>query len=268
MTEDNLQPQDNAPKKISLTRRGVFLLPNAITISSLFCGFYAIVMSLNMDFKQATMAIFISMVLDSMDGRVARLTHTQSEFGAQLDSLADMVAFGVAPALVVYEWSLRGMGRIGWVSAFVFCACAALRLARFNTNIAIVDKRYFQGLPSPAAAAIVAGFIWVMEDMGFSGSDFYWTAWWITLYAGLTMVTNVPFYSFKVMNVRKAVPFIAVIVVVLVIMAISFDPPKVLFGLFVLYGISGYVVYVWHKLRGKSVSIVQTELDHHEEKQS
>lgn len=129
-------------------------------------------MSLNLEFKQATVAIFISMILDSMDGRVARLTRTQSEFGAQLDSLADMVAFGAAPALVVYEWSLKGMGRIGWVSAFVFCACAALRLARFNTNIAIVDKRYFQGLPSPAAAALVAGFIWLMDDMGFSGSDF------------------------------------------------------------------------------------------------
>ncbi len=264
------QPQKtvtgSGPASVKLRRKGIYLLPNAITISSLFCGFYAIVMSLNLEFKQATVAIFISMILDSMDGRVARLTRTQSEFGAQLDSLADMVAFGVAPALVVYEWSLKGMGRIGWVSAFIFCACAALRLARFNTNIKVVDKRYFQGLPSPAAAALVAGFIWLMDDIGFAGSDFYWTSWILTLYAGLTMVSNVPFYSFKVMDIRKSVPFIAVILVVLIFVTISFDPPKVLFGLFVIYGISGYVVYLWQKLKGKPVSIVQTEEDHHEEK--
>ncbi|MDR0933553.1 MAG: CDP-diacylglycerol--serine O-phosphatidyltransferase [Burkholderiaceae bacterium] len=240
-------------------RKGIYLLPNMITISALFCGFYAVVMSLNLEFKQSTVAIFIGMILDSMDGRVARLTHTQSEFGAQLDSLSDMVTFGVAPALVAYEWSLKGMGRVGWVAAFIYCACAALRLARFNTNIAVVDKRFFQGLPSPAAAAIVAGFIWLMDDMGFFGRDFYWTCWWITLYAGLTMVTNVPFYSFKEMNIRKSVPFIVVIVLVLIVVTVSVDPPKVLFGLFVLYGVSGYIVYVWHKFQGRPVSIVQTE---------
>jgi len=246
-------------KPLKPRRRGIYLLPNMITISALFCGFYAIVMSLNLEFKQSTVAIFIGMILDSMDGRVARLTRTQSEFGAQLDSLSDMVTFGVAPALVAYEWSLKGMGRMGWVAAFIYCACAALRLARFNTNIAVVDKRFFQGLPSPAAAAIVAGFIWLMDDLGFFGRDFYWTCWGITLFAGLTMVTNVPFYSFKEMNIRKSVPFIAVIVLVLIVVTISFDPPKVLFGLFVLYGLSGYVVYVWHKIKGKPVSIVQTE---------
>jgi CDP-diacylglycerol--serine O-phosphatidyltransferase len=248
-------------KPLKPRRRGIYLLPNMITISALFCGFYAIVMSLNLEFWQSTVAIFIGMILDSMDGRVARFTRTQSEFGAQLDSLSDMVTFGVAPALVAYEWSLKGMGRVGWVAAFVYCACAALRLARFNTNITVVDKRFFQGLPSPAAAAIVAGFIWLMDDLGFSGRDFYWTCWCITLYAGLTMVTNVPFYSFKEMNVRKSVPFIVVILLVLIIVTISFDPPKVLFGLFVLYGISGYIVYVWHKFKGKQVSLVQTEED-------
>lgn len=266
MDEPQKTVNESSPAKVKLRRKGIYLLPNAITISSLFCGFYAIVMSLNLEFKQATVAIFISMILDSMDGRVARLTRTQSEFGAQLDSLADMVAFGAAPALVVYEWSLKGMGRIGWVSAFIFCACAALRLARFNTNITVVDKRYFQGLPSPAAAALVAGFIWLMDDIGFAGSDFYWTSWILTLYAGLTMVSNVPFYSFKVMDIRKSVPFIAVILVVLVFVTISFDPPKVLFALFVIYGISGYIVYLWRKLQGKPVSIVQTKEDHHEEK--
>ena len=267
MTEQKLLVTEMNSIVVRPKRKGFYLLPNAITISSLFCGFYAIVMSLNMEFKQATVAIFISMILDSMDGRVARLTRTQSEFGAQLDSLADMVAFGAAPALVVYEWSLKGMGRIGWVSAFVFCACAALRLARFNTNIAIVDKRYFQGLPSPAAAALVAGFIWLMDDIGFSGSDFYWVAWGLTLYAGLSMVSNVPFYSFKVMNIRKTVPFIAVILLVLVFVTVSFDPPKVLFGLFVVYGISGYIVYLWHKMKGKPVSIVQTRVEMHNDKE-
>lgn len=267
MTQQEQPVTESDSTRAKLRRKGIYLLPNAITISSLFCGFYAIVMSLNLEFKQATVAIFISMILDSMDGRVARLTRTQSEFGAQLDSLADMVAFGAAPALVVYEWSLKGMGRIGWVSAFVFCACAALRLARFNTNIAIVDKRYFQGLPSPAAAALVAGFIWLMDDMGFSGSDFYWISWILTLYAGLTMVSNVPFYSFKVMNIRKSVPFIAVILIVLVFVAIAFDPPKVIFGLFVVYGISGYVVYLWYRIKGKPVSIVQTKVEPHDGKE-
>ncbi len=266
MTQQDPPVTKLSSARSNLRKKGIYLLPNIITISSLFCGFYAIVMSLNQEFKQATVAIFISMILDSMDGRVARLTRTQSEFGAQLDSLADMVAFGAAPALVVYEWSLKEMGRIGWVSAFIFCACAALRLARFNTNIAIVDKRFFQGLPSPAAAALVAGFIWLMDDVGFSGSDFYWTSWLLTLYAGLTMVSNVPFYSFKVMNIRRSVPFIVVILIVLIFVTISFDPPKVLFGLFVIYGVSGYVVYLWYRIKGKSVSIVQTKVDSHDEK--
>lgn len=246
-------------KRLKPRRRGIYLLPNMITISALFCGFYAIVMSLNFEFKQSTVAIFVGMILDSMDGRVARLTRTQSEFGAQLDSLSDMVTFGVAPALVAYEWSLKGLDRMGWAAAFIYCACAALRLARFNTNMTVVDKRFFQGLPSPAAAAIVAGFIWLMDGMGFAGRDFDWICWGITLYAGLTMVTNVPFYSFKEMNIRKSVPFIVVIVFVLFIVTISFDPPKVLFGLFALYGLSGYVLYAWYKMKGRPVSIVQTE---------
>lgn len=251
-------PGEYAMQPLDPRRRGIYLLPNMITLSALFCGFYAIVMSLNMAFGLSTVAIFIGMVLDSMDGRIARLTHTQSEFGAQLDSLSDMVTFGVAPALVAYEWSLKGMGRMGWVAAFIYCACAALRLARFNTNIAIVDKRFFQGLPSPAAAAIVAGFIWLMDDLGFAGMEFEWICWGLTLFAGLTMVTNVPFYSFKVMNFRKSVPFIAVIVLVLILVMVSFDPPKVLFGLFILYGLSGYVTYIWFRMRGTPVSIVQT----------
>ncbi len=245
----------------SLRRRGVYLLPNAFTTAALFCGFYAIVMAMNLKFDHASIAIFAAMVLDSLDGRVARMTNTQSEFGAQYDSLSDMVSFGAAPALVVYEWSLRGLGKMGWLAAFVYCAGAALRLARFNTNIAVVDKRYFQGLPSPAAAALVAGFVWLMDDLRFIGADLNWVSWGITLYAGLTMVTNVPFYSFKDINFRKPVPFIVAFLMVLILVAISGDPPKVLFGLFVLYGLSGYGVYFWRWFKGKPVSIVQTKIE-------
>jgi CDP-diacylglycerol--serine O-phosphatidyltransferase len=249
-----------APVQATVTRRhrGIYLLPNAFTTAALFFGFYAIVMAMNLKFDQAAIGIFAAMVLDAVDGRVARLTNTQSEFGAQYDSLSDMVSFGAAPALVMYEWSLRGLGKWGWLAAFVYCAGGALRLARFNTNIAVVDKRYFQGLPSPAAAALVAGFVWVMDDLRFAGTQLTWAAWGITLFAGLTMVTNVPFYSFKDVNFRKSVPFIAVFVIVLLFVAVSSDPPKVLFGLFILYGLSGYAIFFWRMLKGKPVSIVQT----------
>ncbi len=236
--------------------RSIYLLPNAFTTAALFCGFYAIVMAMNLKFSEAAIAIFVAMVLDSLDGRVARMTNTQSEFGAQYDSLSDMVSFGAAPALVVYEWSLRGMGKLGWIAAFVYCVGGALRLARFNTNMTIVDKRYFQGLPSPAAAALVAGFVWLMDDLRFAGADLSWASWVITMYAGMTMVTNVPFYSFKDFHFRKAVPFIAILLVVAIIVAISSDPPKVLFGVFVLYGLSGYVVYAWQFIKGKRTSII------------
>ncbi len=256
----NYTDEDIEPGK-TVRRRGIYLLPNAFTTAGLFCGFYAIVMAMGQKFDYAAIAIFSAMLLDAVDGRVARLTNTQSEFGAQYDSLADMVSFGAAPALVVYVWALQGMGKLGWLAAFVYCAGGALRLARFNTNIGVVDKRYFQGLPSPAAAALVAGFIWLMQDLGFAGKEFSWAAWVITLYAGLTMVTNVPFYSFKDINFRKSVPFIAIFLVVLAFVAVSSDPPKVLFGLFVLYGLSGYGVYFWRLAKGKPVSIVQTEIE-------
>ena len=246
--------------------RGIYLLPNAFTTAALFCGFYAIVMAMNGQFSSAAVAIFAAMVLDATDGRVARLTNTQSEFGAQYDSLSDMVSFGAAPALIVYEWALRGMGKLGWLAAFIYCAGAALRLARFNTNIGVVDKRFFQGLPSPAAAALVAGFIWLMDDLRIAGADFNWLSWAITVYAGLTMVTNVPFYSFKDVNYKKSVPFIAIFLIALVFVAVSSDPPKVLFGLFVIYGLSGYAVAAWQWAKGKPVSIVQTEPENGDDK--
>ena len=242
--------------------RGIYLLPNAFTTAALFCGFFAIVQAMNLRFEYAAWAIFVAMVLDGLDGRVARLTNTQSEFGAQYDSLSDMVSFGAAPALVIYEWSLRTLpGKWGWIAAFVYCSCAALRLARFNTNIEVVDKRFFQGLPSPAAAAMVAGFILIVTDLGYPPVLLAWPAFGVTLFAGLTMVTNVPFYSFKDVNYRKSVPFIVVFLIVLGLALVSIDPPKVLTAIFILYGLSGYAVFFWRLAKGKPVSIVQTD-DH------
>lgn len=252
------QPVGDAAKT-PLRRRGIYLLPNAFTTAALFCGFYAIVMAMNLKFEHAAWAIFIAMVLDGLDGRIARLTNTQSEFGAQYDSLSDMVSFGAAPALVIYEWSLRGLGKLGWLAAFVYCAGGALRLARFNTNIEVVDKRFFQGLPSPAAAAIVAGFILMMDDLKVPGIELPWVCWAIALFAGLTMVTNVPFYSFKDVNFRKSVPFIMVFLIALGFALVSIDPPKVLFPIFVVYGLSGYAVFFWRLAKGRPVSIIQTD---------
>jgi len=226
-----------------MRKRGIYLLPNLFTTLNLFAGFYAIVQGMNHEYEKASVAIFIAMVLDSIDGRVARLTRTQSAFGAQYDSLADMVSFGAAPALIVYEWALRGMGRIGWIAAFVYCAGAALRLARFNTNIDVIDKRYFQGLPSPMAAALLAGLVWIFDDLGIDRE--LWLsiiAWLFTMFAGITMVTNVPFYSFKEFNVKKAVPFWMVAVFAAGFAVISLQPSVVLFLVFG-YAVSGYVLW-------------------------
>ena len=224
-----------------LKRRGIYVLPNLFTTAALFAGFFAIVQAMQGDFERAAMAIFIAMVLDGLDGRVARMTNTQSAFGAEYDSLSDMVSFGAAPALVVYEWALKDLGRLGWIAAFIYCAGAALRLARFNTTLEVTDKRYFQGLPSPAAAALVAGLVWVMIVSGIPGSDIPWVACAITLFAGVTMVTNVRFYSFKDINLRKSVPFFAIAAIALGFALISISPEMTLFGFFVLYGLSGYV---------------------------
>ena len=248
----------DAPMPARKPSKGIYMLPNMITLAALFAGFYAVVMAINGRFDLATVGIFCAMVLDSLDGRVARMTNTQSAFGEQMDSLSDMVSFGAAPALIAYVWGLTSLGRWGWIAAFVYCACAALRLARFNVNTGVVDKRFFQGLPSPAAAALVAGFIWLMDDLRIAGADFNWLSWAITVYAGLTMVTNVPFYSFKDINFRKSVPFIGIFLIVLIFVAVSSDPPKVLFGLFVIYGLSGYGVFFWQWFKGRPVSIVQT----------
>ena len=245
-------PIERQPPKSALEpmrKRGIYLLPNLFTTLNLFAGFYAIVQGMNHEFEKASVAIFVAMVLDSIDGRVARLTRTQSAFGAEYDSLTDMVSFGAAPALIVYEWALRGMGRIGWIAAFVYCAGAALRLARFNTQLSVADKRWFTGLPSPAAAALVAGMIWVFNEYRVAGADVSWFAVAVTVYAGITMVSSVKFYSGKDINLRRMVPFSFAVVVVLALLLISIEPPIVLWGLMLAYGFSGYAMWVVQRWR-------------------
>lgn len=243
---------------MSIRRRGIYLLPNLFTTAALFSGFYAIVQSMNNKFEYAAVAIFIAMVLDGLDGRVARMTHTQSEFGAEYDSLSDMVSFGVAPALLMYEWAFKDLGKWGWFAAFIYCVCAALRLARFNTNIDVVDKRYFQGLPSPAAAALVAGFVWVLGDIGYTGNDVRWLAAALTVFAGLCMVSNLRYYSFKDFNLRKSVPFIAIFLLAMFFVVISSYPAGVLFMIFFGYSLSGYGLWLY-SLRKPKVKIPPQE---------
>jgi CDP-diacylglycerol--serine O-phosphatidyltransferase len=222
-------------------RRGVYLWPNLFTTAALFAGFYAVIAAIQGRFEPAAIAIFAAMILDGLDGRVARLTHTQSDFGAEYDSLSDMVAFGVAPALVAYEWALGGLGKIGWLAAFVYMAAAALRLARFNTQIGIADKRYFQGLPSPSAAAIIAAGVWIGADHSIAGGDVGWLTAFLTAAAGLLMVSNFRYHSFKQVDVRGRVPFIAAVVVMLAFVVVFLHPPVVLFLGFLTYAISGPV---------------------------
>ena len=263
---DSVQPADAQPRP---RRKGIYILPNLFTLGALFGGFYAVVMAMNSRFEMAAYGIFTAALLDALDGRVARMTNTQSAFGEQMDSLSDMVCFGAAPALIVYEWALKGLGKAGWIAAFVYCACAMLRLARFNTNIGIVDKRFFQGLPSPAAAALLIGFIWVMDDAGYTLVNriewLSWSAFALSLYAGLTMVTNVPFYSFKDVSFKRSVPFIVIVAIALGIAVINIHPPIVLFAVFCIYGVSGYLVYGYKKAKGKPVSVIATSTDEPDE---
>lgn len=246
-------------------RKGLYMLPNAITLAALFSGFYAIVMAINGHFEVSCIAIFCAAILDSMDGRVARMTNSQSAFGEQMDSLSDMVSFGAAPALIIYIWALKDLGKAGWIPAFVYISGAALRLARFNVNIGVVDKRFFQGLPSPAAAAIVIGLVWVVDDAGFKGVSqipaLAYIAFAVTLFAGLSMVTNAPFYSFKVVGSRRTVPFIVIVAIAIAIALVALDPPKVLFAIFCVYGLSGYAIYGWRRMKGKRASVIAMSTD-------
>jgi CDP-diacylglycerol---serine O-phosphatidyltransferase len=249
------EPNLNKRKPAEMRRRGIYILPNLFTTAALFAGFYAIVQAMNGLFEYSAVAIFVAMILDGLDGRVARLTQTQSEFGAEYDSLSDMVSFGVAPSLVIYEWALKSLGKWGWFAAFIYCAGTALRLARFNTNIEVIDKRYFQGLPSPAAAALVAGFVWVVLDNNqvVSGQDMRWVACALTVFAGLSMVSNLRFYSFKDINLRKSVPFIVIFLFALFFIVVSSYPPGVLFLIFLGYTLSGYVLWVLEQYRKKQL---------------
>ena len=280
MTDDSTPPaledgdegddHEHGPVTVRPRRKGVYILPNLFTLAALFGGFYAIVMAMNGRFLFSCYGIFCAMVLDSLDGRVARMTNTQSAFGAEMDSLSDMVSFGAAPALIVYEWALKGLDKAGWVIAFLYCACAALRLARFNTNLNVVDKRYFQGLPSPAAAALVIGFVWVVTDPGgvadVNGEPLLsWAAAAITLYAGLTMVVNVPFYSFKDLSLRRSVPFIVIVLIALAIGIIGLYPARVIFAIFCVYGLSGYAVFAYKRAKGRRVSVIALSTDEPDE---
>ena len=235
---------DNQNNEVQEKRRhrGIYLLPNLFTTACLFAGFYAIVSAMNDRFEAAAVAIFVAMVMDGLDGRVARLTNTQSAFGAEYDSLADMVSFGLAPALVMYVWALSDLGKLGWLAAFVYTAGTALRLARFNTQVGRADKRYFQGLASPAAAAVVAGLVWVGHSYLVDGQNIAYLAFAVTILAGLLMVSNVRYRSFKDLNLKDKVPFVTILVVVLVFVLISIDPPQILFATFALYALSGPVM--------------------------
>ena len=238
----------------TLRTRGIYLLPNLFTSAALFAGFYAIVQAMNFNFEQSAIAIFIAMVLDGLDGRVARMTNTQSAFGAEYDSLSDMVSFGVAPALIMYVWALKPMGKLGWIGAFIYCACAALRLARFNTKLEDEnqDKRYFQGLPSPASAALLAGFVWVSYEYNIDGREIFfgaiqikWLAWGLTVFAAGSMVSDLKFYSGKDINLKESVPFVAILAILMAFVLVSYSPPEVLFTVVLVYALSGY--YIWAK---------------------
>ncbi len=244
------------------SRRGIYLLPNLFTTGAMFAGFYAIVAATADRFEAAAIAVFVAMLLDGIDGRVARITNTSSEFGAQYDSLSDMVSFGLAPALVMYEWALvymKSMGwvwaKLGWLAAFFYAAAAALRLARFNIRTGSLDKRYFQGLPSPSAAALMVGMIWVWHDLEFSGDNLKIPAFILTIVTAALMVSKFSYYSFKDFDLRNRIPFMAVLVIIFAFMLASIDPPKVLFGAFAIYTLSGpaFNIVRWRRKRSHRV---------------
>lgn len=228
----------------STPSRGIYLLPNLLTTAGLFSGFFAVVSSMNGHFESAAVAIFVAMIFDGLDGRVARMTNTQSEFGAEYDSMADMVSFGIAPGLVAYNWALSGMGKFGWLAAFVFVAAAALRLARFNTQVGVADKRYFQGLASPAAAGVIASLVWVGTEYEFNGQDFGFVMGIITIIAGLLMVSNFRYNSFKDVDWKGKVNFIVVLLIVLIFVVVASSPAELLSAIFILYAASGPITTI------------------------
>jgi CDP-diacylglycerol--serine O-phosphatidyltransferase len=233
---------DDQPAKVR--SRGIYLLPNLFTTACLFGGFYAVLAAMNGHFEKAAVAVFVAMLMDGLDGRVARLTNTQTAFGAEYDSLSDMVAFGLAPSLVMYEWALLNLGKFGWLAAFVYTTAAALRLARFNTQVGSEDKRFFQGLPSPSAAAIVAGGVWFGVEHGLSGAKLAVVAGILTVVVGLLMVSNIRYPSFKQVDFRGKVPFFAVVVVAFAAAIVLSEPATILFVGFLVYAFVGPVTTV------------------------
>ncbi len=245
---------------MSKRRRGIYLLPNLFTTAALFGGFYAIIAATNGRYEAAAIAMFVAMVLDGMDGRIARMTNTQSDFGVQYDSLSDLISFGLAPALVMYLWSLYGLGKLGWLAAFVYAAATALRLARFNTQVATDDKQYFQGLPSPAAAALIAGFVWLGDANGlYDGTNLLWVTFPLTLFAGILMVSNIRYHSFKKIDLKGRVPFMTILVLVLILVLIALRPSVVLFVMAFLYALSGPILTLFLIRRHRARRRVQDE---------
>ncbi|WP_323847398.1 CDP-diacylglycerol--serine O-phosphatidyltransferase [Microbulbifer magnicolonia] len=245
--DEHIEEEVSASGK-KVRARGVYLLPNLITTGALFSGFYAIIAGMNGNFEAAAIAIFVAMILDGLDGRVARLTDTQSAFGVQYDSLSDMVSFGLAPALVVFNWAFGHLGKFGWAAAFLYAACAALRLARFNTQVGTVDKGVFIGLASPTAAAIVASMVWAGHDIDV-GAPLAVVAALVTMGAGLLMVSNFRYTSFKKLDFKGRVPFVMMLAVILIFSLVTIDPPRVLLTLAVIYTASGPVMWFWRRFR-------------------
>jgi CDP-diacylglycerol--serine O-phosphatidyltransferase len=240
-------------------RKGVFLLPNALTTGALFAGFYSIIAGINGHYTAAAVAVVVAGVLDGLDGRVARLTNTQSEFGVEYDSLSDLISFGLAPALLAFNWSLSSLrelgplpGKLGWLAAFLFVACAALRLARFNTQAAKSDKTFFQGLASPAAAGTLVVTVWFFNDQGVAGESVRWLIWLETVILGLLMFSRFRYYSFKTWPIGDRIPTGVLFLVVLVFVLLAVDPPSVLMVLGVIYVASGVVITVLGRMHWKS----------------
>jgi len=234
------QPADSGQQP---SQRGIYLLPNLLTTAALFAGFYAIVAAMKGHFDTAAIAIFVAMFADMLDGRVARLTHTQSPFGAEYDSLSDMAAFGIAPALVIYSWSLANLGKVGWLVAFLYAAATALRLARFNTQVS--DKKYFQGLPCPSAAGVLASMVWMFSSYEIEGKAIAIPIAAMTIFVAALMVSTIRYTSFKSIDFKGKVPFITVVIAVFIIAGIALEPPEILFGIFLIYVFSGPILTLW-----------------------
>lgn len=257
-SEDSLFPIDEHEEVVSeggkkIRRRGIYLLPNLLTLGALFAGFYAIIAGMNGDFNKAGWAILIAAVLDGLDGRVARMTNTQSAFGAQFDSLSDMVSFGVAPALIMFSWALSSLGEAGWAASFIYMSCAALRLARFNVQLGTVDKRFFVGLQSPIAAGLVTFVAWVGFKYQVEITPFIaFCAAVLTAFTGILMISNYRYYSFKEIHFRGTVPYVVFLMAVVLLVVIAQNPHEVLLGMCLIYAMTGPFIWIYRRVKSKS----------------